>query len=205
MKGISLIKTALINRHLHIRSSRILVYHNTVVDIDKTAKINAHNGRLSINKPWTKRNDKIGFLFSMSPNSKLDVNGNFDIYSGGKIYINEGATLHLGSGYINHNVNISVFDKIHIGDNCVISENVTIRDSDNHSIKFQNGDTHNPTAPIFIGNHVWIGMNVTILKGVTIGDGAIIGANSLVCHDVPENTLVGGVPAKTIRSNISWN
>ena len=54
-------------------------------------------------------------------------------------------------------------------------------------------------APIHIGKHVWIGANATVLPGVTIGDGAIVAAGAVVAKDVPENTIVGGVPAKIIR------
>ena len=61
------------------------------------------------------------------------------------------------------------------------------------------------TQPIIIGNHVWIGMNVTILKGVRIGDGAIVAAGAVVTKDVPENTLVGGVPARVLKTDISWS
>lgn len=52
---------------------------------------------------------------------------------------------------------------------------------------------------IIIGNDVWIGYDAIILSGVTIGDGAIIGARAVVTKDVPPYTIVGGVPAKTIR------
>lgn len=50
-----------------------------------------------------------------------------------------------------------------------------------------------------IGNDVWIGYEAVILSGVTIGDGAVIGARAVVTKDVPPYTIVGGVPAKTIR------
>lgn len=129
------------------------------------------------------------------------MNGTFDIYSGGKIYVNPKSVLKLGSGYINHNVNISVFSEIVIGDGCVISENVTIRDSDNHRII---GSDRSITAPIKIGDHVWIGMNAVILKGVTIGDGAIIAAGAVVAQDVPAHSLAAGVPAKIIKQDVSW-
>lgn len=50
-----------------------------------------------------------------------------------------------------------------------------------------------------IGNNVSIGANVTILGNVNIGDNVIIGAGSVVLHDIPSNTIVGGNPAKVIR------
>ena len=52
---------------------------------------------------------------------------------------------------------------------------------------------------IVIGNDVWIGYEALILSGVTVGDGAIIGSRAVVTKDVPPYTIVGGVPAKSIR------
>ena len=54
-------------------------------------------------------------------------------------------------------------------------------------------------AAIRIGDNVWIGAKATITRGVTIGDNAVVGANAVVTRDVPENAVVGGVPAKVIR------
>ena len=54
--------------------------------------------------------------------------------------------------------------------------------------------------PIVIGKNVWIGANVTVLGGVTIGDNAIVAAGAVVTKDVPENTIVGGIPTKVIKS-----
>lgn len=52
---------------------------------------------------------------------------------------------------------------------------------------------------IVVGNDVWIGYEAVILAGVRIGDGAVIGARAVVTRDVPPYTIVGGVPARTIR------
>lgn len=56
---------------------------------------------------------------------------------------------------------------------------------------------------IVIGNDVWIGYETVIMSGVTIGDGAIIASRAVVTKDVPPYTIVGGVPAKTIRKRFS--
>ena len=60
------------------------------------------------------------------------------------------------------------------------------------------------TKPVTIGNHVWICSNSIVLKGVTIGDGAIIAAGAVVTKDVPSKCMVGGNPAKIIRTNVDW-
>ena len=56
----------------------------------------------------------------------------------------------------------------------------------------------NKPAPILIGNDVWIGAHAVILPGVTIADGAVVAAGAVVREDVPENTIVGGVPARML-------
>ena len=60
-------------------------------------------------------------------------------------------------------------------------------------------------APIVIQDHVWLGMNVIVLKGVTIGEGAIVAAGSIVTKDVPPHCLVAGVPAKVVKTDVTWS
>ncbi|MDE6574416.1 MAG: acyltransferase [Muribaculaceae bacterium] len=51
-----------------------------------------------------------------------------------------------------------------------------------------------------MADRVWIGANVTILPGVTVGEGAVIAAGAVVTKNVPARTVVGGVPAKILKS-----
>lgn len=64
-------------------------------------------------------------------------------------------------------------------------------------------DAWDNKGDIIIGNDVWIGYEAVLLAGVTIGDGAIIGTRAVVTTDVPPYTIVGGVPAKPIRTRFS--
>jgi len=54
--------------------------------------------------------------------------------------------------------------------------------------------------PITIGDNCWLAANVTVCPGVTIGNGCVIGAGAVVTHDVPDNSLALGVPAKVVKT-----
>lgn len=109
--------------------------------------------------------------------------------------------LEIGArSYIGQYAVICARDAIRIGADCLIGEHVTIRDQDH---RFGQGLTTAEagftTAPILIGNNVWIGAKATVTKGVTIGDNAVIGANSVVTQDIPANSVAVGAPARVIR------
>lgn len=178
----------------------IKAHKNVALNIDKRATLKIDHKKLILGAVWDAK-DPFKSLFCLREGATIIVKNKFKIYSGAKVYVNKNATLSLGSGYINHNLNLSCFQSIEIGEQVAISENVTIRDSDNHQIV---GSEKKMTQPVKIGNKVWIGMNVTILKGVTIADGAVIAAGSVVNNDVPENCLVAGVPARVIKKNMVW-
>jgi acetyltransferase-like isoleucine patch superfamily enzyme len=64
---------------------------------------------------------------------------------------------------------------------------------------FYRAGTLRPAA-VRIGGGVWIGARATILPGVNVGPGTVVAAGAVVAHDVPANVLVGGVPARVLRS-----
>ena len=86
---------------------------------------------------------------------------------------------------------------IFIEDGVLIGHNVVLATL-NHAMSPKDRGSMIP-SPIHIGKNVWIGSNSTILPGITIGDGAIVAAGAVVTKNVPENTVVGGVPAKIIK------
>lgn len=175
------------------------IFRKCKLYIAKSANITLQ-GYLHINEPWA-HGQKSYATFKIEDYATLEVKNGFRFRSGNYVSIEKNARLVLGSGSINRNCNLSCFKYVSIGENVHISENVVIRDSDNHSVLY---DGYVQAAPIIIGNNVWIGLNSTILKGVTIGDGAVIAAGSVVTKDVPPKALVAGVPARVIKEEVEW-
>ena len=85
-----------------------------------------------------------------------------------------------------------------IGDDCLIGHNATLCTINHAQDPDRRGDME--FHPIRIENKVWLGANVTILPGVTIGEGAIVAAGAVVTKDVAARTIVGGVPARVIKT-----
>lgn len=96
--------------------------------------------------------------------------------------------------------------KIDIGQDCMFSHDIELRTSDSHSIIDINTNNRiNPAKNIKIGNHVWVGAHSRILKGVTIEENSIIGLGSIVTKNIKKNTINVGIPAKTVKENITWD
>ena len=92
-----------------------------------------------------------------------------------------------------------------IGARCLIGADVMIFDTDFHNPEPANRryaapDWERISAPVTIGDDVFIGTRSTVMKGVTIGSGSIIAAGSVVTRDIPENSVAAGVPALVLRS-----
>lgn len=85
---------------------------------------------------------------------------------------------------------VVIHDRTIIGNNCHIDQNVTI-----------GGTSKKMEVPI-IGNHVYIGAGAKVLGPIKIGNNVVIGANCVVVKDVPDNSLVVGIPGRIIKSGI---
>jgi len=111
-----------------------------------------------------------------------------------------GKNIHIGNNFTG-NFNITMLDirEIRIGDNVMIGPGTLIT-TVGHPLSPKGRRQHMAFAkPVVIGNDVWIGGNVTILPGITIGNNVVVAAGAVVTKDVPDNCVVGGVPAKKIK------
>ncbi|MFT4849686.1 MAG: acetyltransferase-like isoleucine patch superfamily enzyme [Sediminicola sp.] len=128
---------------------------------------------------------------------------------GGKIIFEE--NVKIGYGSI-----LACITTISVGKGTAIAHNVTIIDNNNHPTHpedrkiMYNSPWDSPlrnwnyskSAPIIIGENVWIGTGSRLHKGITIGDNSIIAANAMVTKDVPANCIVAGNPAKVVKEDI---
>jgi serine O-acetyltransferase len=148
-------------------------------------------------------NDKLKLLFfyrltnhyyykiNKNPIERLlqSIFNKFFQYYSRKFCIDFKAKVKIGYGlHIPHPIGIVINGKSTIGNNCTIMQQVTLG---NNLLEINK-------API-IGDNVKIGAGAKIIGNVKIGDNVIIGANAVVTKDIPENCVVGGVPAKIIR------
>jgi len=131
--------------------------------------------------------------FNIHPKARLNYIEN--IWFKGNINI--GANTYINSGRFVSGPNT----KIIRGEWCAIGHNVNIIGWTHDLVQSTGPINDRPCheKDVIIGNNVWIGSNVFIREGVQVGNNSIIAANSVVNKDIPENAIVGGVPAKIIK------
>jgi acetyltransferase-like isoleucine patch superfamily enzyme len=118
--------------------------------------------------------------------------------------------ISIGSGTtMQRNGHIAVTEpgrKIEIGENCMFSFDVDIRNGDSHSIvEAATGKRVNWAKNISIGEHVWLGAYTQVLGGADIKKNAVIGIRSLVKGEIPAGVIAAGIPAKVLRDGFTWD
>lgn len=145
-----------------------------------------------------------------------------DVRSGARFAVARGADVSFGEGCVldhgftlessgrltvgdrtvfGHHCTVASDRSVVIGAHCLFGEFTSIRD---HDHAFDGSatailDQGRATAPVTIGDDVWVGAKATITRGVTIGSGAVVGAHAVVTHDLPPGCVAVGVPARVVR------
>lgn len=127
------------------------------------------------------------------------------IGTGGRITVGEYGTLIIGDGgSIMSQCNITAYKYVEIGDNLLMAHASQIFDTGYHYVvDFNNHRVKQIASPIHIGNNCWICNSASVMGGVSIPNRTIIASHSLVnkdMKDVPEESIVGGIPAKLIAT-----
>lgn len=134
----------------------------------------------------------------------LWITAPFHVDYGNNIYFGNNCEVNMNCTFLDDN-------KIIIGDNALIAPNVQIYTAFHPtSCKARFGEPaadgsfafcKTQTAPVVIGNNVWIGGGVIIMPGVTIGDNVVIGAGSIVTKDIPSDKIAFGNPCRVQKDN----
>lgn len=115
------------------------------------------------------------------------------------LYINYGKHTKIGKNvFINFDCTFLDLGGITIDDNVLIAPKVSLL-SEGHPIEPEKRQDLIP-KPIHIKQNAWIGAGATILQGVTVGENSIVAAGAVVSENVPDNVIVGGIPAKILKS-----
>jgi acetyltransferase-like isoleucine patch superfamily enzyme len=160
-------------------------------NVKRAMAITATLNRLTYNDA-----DEVRALFSDLIGKKVDDSfllippfytaGGVDIRVGRNVFVNQNCTFYDLGG-------------LDIADDVMIGPNVSIITT-GHPIEPSRRRACVIAKPIVIERNVWIAAGVTIIGGVTVGENSVVAAGSVVTRDVPPNTLVGGNPARVIRS-----
>ena len=138
----------------------------------------------------------------------LVVCGKANIGRGSRISIGNNAVLELGDNFsITGRSSVICQKEITFGNDCLLSWDILVMDTDLHYIMNENDEIINHPRPIHIGNHVWIGCRNTILKGVNIANNVIISANSTLTNNIKENNCAIGGHGKDVtilKRNLKW-
>lgn len=202
-------------KYLHLTSKRLITklvrrrsIHDSLRYLKAGKATRIENLSISVRNPAAYREDYV----SVGKNSVISGHFVFETNDG---HITIGDRTFIGGG------TFICVEGIHIGNDVLISWGCTFADNNSHSWKWsermedvqawKKGLDENKIghykdwsnvqrAKIVIHDKAWIGFNCIILKGVSIGEGAVVGAGSVVTKDVPDWTIVGGNPAKIIRT-----
>lgn len=142
-------------------------------------------------------------------NHKIEIGESCVIKNSGFCFEDSGCKILIEKHTTAEGIQVAALElntSILIGSDCMFSANISIRNSDSHSvIDNKTNKRINFAKDIVIGNHVWVGEQVKILKGSSIGDNSIIGMGSIVTQEIPNNSIAAGIPARVIKGNVDWD
>lgn len=120
---------------------------------------------------------------------------------GCKVRAHEGEVIIGAKSVLGQECTLSAYQHISIGRECILADRTMLIDFDHGMVEVERPIRLQGIykRDVRVGHNVWMGYGACVLRGVTIGDNAVVGTNSVVTKDVPDDAVVGGVPARLIR------
>ncbi len=152
------------------------------------------------------RTDGICFI---CPGVELEIGRHATLHLGRWSWLGHGTKLRVHEGemfigaktVIGQECTVSAYQHVSIGRECIIADRVMLIDFDHGVVEVDRPIRQQGIykRDVRVGNNVWLGYGACVLRGVSVGDNSIVGTNAVVTRDVPDNAVVGGVPARVIR------
>lgn len=142
-------------------------------------------------------------------NNRLIMHKDVKFHEGGRVKLeDENNLIEIGerSDFVDCFFAVSDYNsKVIIGNDCMFSAKIIVRNSDVHSILNEEGIRINPCRNTIVGNRVWVAYGATLLKGTHIEDDCIIGTQSIVAGlHIPKGRIAAGNPARVVKQGIHW-
>jgi acetyltransferase-like isoleucine patch superfamily enzyme len=157
---------------------------------------------------WRGRLQTDGICF-VCPRVKFEIGKNATLRIGRwawvghdcKIRVHEGEVSIGAKTVIGQECTISAYQHVEIGRECIIADRVMLIDFDHGVVEVERPIRLQGIykRDVRVGSNVWMGYGSCILRGVSVGHNSVVGTNAVVTRDVPENAVVGGVPARILR------
>jgi acetyltransferase-like isoleucine patch superfamily enzyme len=175
--------------------------------------LNLNYARLILRLAWLKlrwrgrlQTDGLAFIgsnvtFEIGRDAKVVLGRWSWIGHGCKIRAHEGVVEIGAKSVLGQECTISAYQHVKIGRECVIADRVMLIDFDHGVVEVERPIRLQGIymRDVNVGHNVWIGYGAAILRGVTVGNNSVLGTYAVVTKDVPDNAVVGGVPARIIR------
>jgi acetyltransferase-like isoleucine patch superfamily enzyme len=142
-----------------------------------------------------------GVKLEIGPQAVLRLGRWSWIGHGSKIRVHEGEVSIGAKTVMGQECTISAYQHVAIGSECIVADRVMLIDFDHGVVEVERPIRLQGIykRDVNVGSNVWIGYGACVLRGVSVGDNSVIGTNAVVTKDVPDNAVVGGVPAKVLR------
>ncbi|HWD84849.1 MAG TPA: acyltransferase [Solirubrobacteraceae bacterium] len=120
---------------------------------------------------------------------------------GCKIRVHEGELSIGAKSVLGQECTFSCYQRISIGRECIVADRAMMIDFDHGMVEVERPIREQGIykREVHVGHNTWIGYGACLLRGVTVGDNSVIGTSAVVTSDVPDNAVVGGIPARIIR------
>ena len=193
------------NRYSYQHGKKNRVENNGGVRVNSRIQIEGNNNQVVLEKGCLLLNS----LIKVSGNDNLVVLKAGSYVSGAELWVEDDhCELSIGERtFVGHHSHLACTEngsKLTVGRDGMISSYVQVRTGDSHVILDLEGNRLNPAKSVCIGDHCWLGEGAKVLKGVTLEGHNIVATGAIVAKSFGKNQLLGGVPAKVLKENVTW-